>query len=337
MSSPGTQGRRAGGVYTQVWDGYSLAERDRRWNAVRAKAAEAGFDCIFVPTGDGINARYLTQFRASSVVLPTDGREPIVVTDRGSSNAWLPEPRLTTREWSEPMAQALMDCGMERARIGVSGLRGGRFGHVSQPEGVVCHSAFVEVCRRLPGARFENATDVLGQVRYVKSAEEIGAIRKAAAIAHAGTEEFLRQAAAGADETLIRARVVGLMLRLGSEYYPPRLMPSGSSLTAEVRAVWGTQVVAIKATPPGPSPAELEWFTSALQLLQPGRRFRDLFQAHPDAVLQSVGPGDDGPLVSGGAGADLLDIPVQPNTAFTLATAGSARPVLVQEHGAALI
>src|SRR5947209_708918 len=125
MSSP--QRRRASGVYTQVWDGYSLAERDRRWNAVRTKAAEAGFDCIFVPIGDGINARYLTQFRASSVVLPADGREPIVVTDRGSTNAWLPEPRLTAREWSEPMAQALLDAGMERARVGVTGLRSGRW------------------------------------------------------------------------------------------------------------------------------------------------------------------------------------------------------------------
>src|SRR5437763_12201480 len=66
-----------------TWKGYSLAERDRRWAAVRQNAAEAGFDCVFVPVGNGSDARYLTQLGAASVVLPTDGRPPIVVSDRG--------------------------------------------------------------------------------------------------------------------------------------------------------------------------------------------------------------------------------------------------------------
>ena len=30
------------GATVYVWNGYSLAERDRRWNAVRAGAATAG-------------------------------------------------------------------------------------------------------------------------------------------------------------------------------------------------------------------------------------------------------------------------------------------------------
>src|SRR5207253_1722715 len=31
------------------WAVYSIAERDRRWRAVREEAAAAGFDCVFVP------------------------------------------------------------------------------------------------------------------------------------------------------------------------------------------------------------------------------------------------------------------------------------------------
>ena len=31
------------------WEGYSLAERDWRWQRVRANAAQAGFDSILVP------------------------------------------------------------------------------------------------------------------------------------------------------------------------------------------------------------------------------------------------------------------------------------------------
>ncbi|MPZ13024.1 MAG: hypothetical protein GEU73_01125 [Chloroflexi bacterium] len=40
------------------WQGYSMAERDRRWSAVRQHAAVAGFDCIFIPlTVDPTNLR----------------------------------------------------------------------------------------------------------------------------------------------------------------------------------------------------------------------------------------------------------------------------------------
>jgi len=31
------------------WTGYSLAERDWRWQRVRDNAAKAGFDCVLVP------------------------------------------------------------------------------------------------------------------------------------------------------------------------------------------------------------------------------------------------------------------------------------------------
>ncbi len=314
MSTPSPR-RGATGVFTQVWDGYSLSERDRRWSAVCARAAEAGFDAIFVPIGDGINARYLTQFRASSVVLPTDGREPIVITDRGSRNAWLPEPRLTAREWSEPMAQALLDLGLDRAGIGVTGLRGGRFGHVSQPEGVVCHSAYAAVLQRLPNATFAEASDVLGAVRYLKSDEELASIRQAAAIAEAGRQTFLEHV--GTPEPILRARILGRMLALGSEYYPLRL----EGATAEIHAVWGTQVVTIVETAPSCSD---ELFKQALGHIHPGA------PAPMGVTLQSIGSGDDGPLITH---ADT-EFRFEPNTAFTLHAGPYARPIAVAEAGA---
>ncbi|MBM2810460.1 MAG: hypothetical protein HW416_1219, partial [Chloroflexi bacterium] len=67
---------RTGGVTVGSWQGYSVAERDRRWQMVRDNAAKAGVDCVFVPLGNGTDARYLTQLRASVIVMPTDGRPP---------------------------------------------------------------------------------------------------------------------------------------------------------------------------------------------------------------------------------------------------------------------
>src|SRR5918912_70767 len=81
-----------------TWRGFSLNERDRRWQSVRENAA---------------------------VVMPTDGRPPIVITERGEGNQWVPEPRSVNRgmrgSWGPAMAQAVLDLGLERARIGVVG------------------------------------------------------------------------------------------------------------------------------------------------------------------------------------------------------------------------
>ena len=119
-----------------TWKGFSLAERDRRWNAVRKNAAQAGFDCILVPLCiDGKNqhlsleqargmrsdGRYLTLLDNAAVILPTDGRTPIVISDL-PGNEWIPEPRSPGGSWGMTMAQALVESGLERARIGVTGL-----------------------------------------------------------------------------------------------------------------------------------------------------------------------------------------------------------------------
>ena len=55
------------------------------------------------------------------MVLPTDGRKPIVISEEESGNEWVPEFRPVDGSWGIAMAQARIDAGMERARIGVSG------------------------------------------------------------------------------------------------------------------------------------------------------------------------------------------------------------------------
>ena len=326
------------GANVPVWDGYSLAERDRRWNAVRAGGATAGFDCIFVPLGNGLDARYLTQLRCSSIVLPTDGRPPIAIADRGSSNAWLPDPVQTSRQWAEPMARALLDLGMERARVGVAGLKGGLVTHVRALDGVVVHSAFEHVKSRLPNATFEDATDVVGMVRYVKSDEEIANLRHSTEIAEAGIEEMVAQARPGVDAAVLYARVMSRMLQLGSEYYPLavrigpidgsepkrlthppiglRLGP-GTLITNEVCAIWGVQQaqedqpILLGPIPDAWRPVidlQRQVFEAGLDKMRPGTtfgEFMDFVNTFGDSrggrtavLMHGRGVGDDGPLLS---------------------------------------
>ena len=87
------------------------------------------------------------------MVLPSDGRAPIVIADRRSSNFWVPEPWQTGREWAEPMGEALLDLGMAHGRIGVVGLSGGQFSHCSSIDGVVNHTALEQVMGKVPNAQ----------------------------------------------------------------------------------------------------------------------------------------------------------------------------------------
>ena len=245
-----------------TWKGFSLAERDRRWAAVRANAAREGLDCILVSPNNEFDGRYLTDMQGTSIVLPTAGRTPIAVNDRGRSNAWLVDVRPGQRAAGKALAQALQELGMERSRIGVAALHGGRLSHVRAPEGMVNYTCLQTIKDMLPNATFEDGTDAVGLSRYVKGEEEIDALRRATAIAEAGIEEMVRVARPGEDAAVLYGRVSGRLLELGSEHYrhglaltlqdpdedeeptrytaPPlgrRLLP-GTLITNEVNAVF---------------------------------------------------------------------------------------------------
>jgi Xaa-Pro aminopeptidase len=236
------------------------------------------------------------------------------------------------------MTQALLDAGMERARIGVVGLKGGKVTHVRSFDGVVNHSAFAAVRRRLPNATFEDATDVVGFIRYVKSEEEIGYLRRSTAIAEAGIEEMVKFAQPGFDAAVLYAAVMERMLELGSEYYPLALhadlidtpepmrytnppigkrLEKNTLITNEVSAVWGAQVsqedqpILLGRVPDDWKPVielQREVFEAGLQFMKPGKTFGELIDfingfgqrrgMKTLILMHGRGYGDDGPLLS---------------------------------------
>lgn len=333
------------------WRGYSLKERDWRWRRVRDNAAKAGFDCILVPLcvdgrnlhlsleqarGTRSDCRFLTQLENAAVILPTDAREPIVVSDEESGNDWLREVRPVEDSWGESMAQALLDAGMEQARIGVSGIRRGYYTHGRAFHGVVNHSSYAEVLRRLPNATFENATEVIGYARYVKSAEQIACLKRGAAIAAAGIDKMVELARPGMDEGLLYARVMQRMVSRGSEYYPMafysglhgsgrlprfedpahgRTLEPGYRIANEVDAVFGgliaqeQQPIYLGVIPDAWQPAielQRDMYYAGLEFLTPGRpfaEFMDLINGFGEKrgmksqlLMHGRGYGDDGPL-----------------------------------------
>lgn len=334
-----------------VWQGYSLAERDWRWQRVRQNAASAGFDCIFVPLcvdgrnlhlsleqarGTRSDCRFLTQLDSGAVILPADGGNPIIVSDQETGNQWVPEVRPVDSSWGKSMAEALIAAGMERARIGVSGLRRGLYTHGRAFHGVLNHSSYAEVMRRLPYATFEDATDVIGYARYVKSEEQIACLRRGASIAAAGIEKMIELARPGMDEGILYARVMQRMLSLGSEYYPMafysglhgdgrlprfedptegRFLQPGYRIANEVDAVFGgliaqeQQPIFLGPIPDAWKPAielQRDLYFATLEQLTPGRPFAE-FMGFVNGfgekrgmkslmLMHGRGYGDDGPL-----------------------------------------
>jgi Xaa-Pro aminopeptidase len=344
------------GATVFIWAGYSLAERDRRWRAVRQNATKKGFDCILVPLGNGVDARYMTQLRCSAVALPVDDRAPIIIADRRSSNEWVPEPWQTGREWAEPMSEALLDLGMHRARIGVAGLKGGLVTHCSALDGVVNHTALAQVMRRLPEATFEDATDVVGFVRYVKSDEEIAFVRRSTEVATAAVDELIKLARPGTDAGILYADVTARLSELRSEYYPLAITadsigtpkpkrytrpPLGKRLekdaliTSEVNAILGAQLTQVcQPILLGAIPSEWkavielqkEVYEAGLALLKPGTTIAAIqdsvngFDAkHAMKIvvqMHGCGYGDDGPLLTAKSGARRRDLPLEKGNAL---------------------
>ncbi len=354
-----------------TWRGYSLTERDRRWKAVRDNAARVGLDCILVPLcaerrdlhpssanarGNRADSRYLTQMEDAVVVLPTDGKPPIVINDRGVGNEWIQQARPANREWARTTAEALLDAGMERGRIGVSGMKGGKVTHVRAYSGVVVHSTYTEVVQALPNATFEDATDVVGFARYVKSEEEIECLRRATAIAEEGIEEMIRVARPGVDEAVLYARVTARLMELGSENYhwalltqapggkefrstePPigrRLQP-GTLITNEVTGIWGGMVaqedqpVLLGPIPKAWKPVielQREVFEAGLQFMKPGMSFSELIDFINEfgrkrgmktlILMHGRGMGNDGPLLTPRArGEKIRDVRIEKGSAF---------------------
>lgn len=342
---PWTQATRAGAT-VHIWSGYSLAERDRRWSAVSEKAASAGFDCILVPLGNGVDGRYMTQLRCSALALPSEGRAPIVIADRSSHNEWVAEPWQTGREWAEPMSEALLDLGMERARVGVVGLKRGMATHCSSIDGVVNHTALEQVMSKLPNARFEDATDIVGLVRYVKSEEEIVFVRQSATVASSGLEEMIKLARPGADAGVLYAGVLARMLELRSEYFPisltidavgterpkrysnpplGRQLAANALITNEINAIRGAQLtqvcqpILLGKIPDSWKPViELhkEVYEAGMSVIKPGTTFGALKDLVDGAgtkrgmktvmQLHGCGYGDDGPLFSSRSHGDRV-------------------------------
>ena len=171
----------------------SSQERDRRWAAVRKEMAARGLDAIVLCGWPAMwdfniaNARYLCPIGGNAefnvLVFPASGEPtsfihlPIFTDGWRSAQDWVADVRPRSKTWADSVADRLNELKLDGAKIGIDGFAG-----PLDPDGWVPHSVYTRLQERLPGASIVNLDDMLEKIRTIKSAEEIGVLRKAAAL-----------------------------------------------------------------------------------------------------------------------------------------------------------
>lgn len=209
---------------------FSLAERDRRWKAVREKMAEQNLDVIVTPQNTGhsmdfqANTRYLTHCGGGgdadiAAVFPLNDALTAIATSANprwtTTQEWTTDVREARREYGKIIVERLKELKVDTGRIGITGL--GEVEGTRTPEGTILHGTWQRIRDAFPNATLVDATPILVDVRYTKSQEEIDVLTKSMEIVEEGYKAEIAAAKPGARDWDVWAAAQYGMMRNGSE------------------------------------------------------------------------------------------------------------------------
>jgi len=208
---------------------FSLAERDRRWAAVRERMARDGIEVIIAPPNNGnstdwqADARYLSHCGGGAdasigVVFPIADEPTVVATSAVRWGAavqdWVADVRDVNRHYGRAIAERLHELKVDGKRVGICGLAGG----TRTPEGTILHGTYDEIIKAVPRSEIVNATDLLQEVRCVKSEEEIAVLQDSVDLVEKAVEAEVEWAAKpGVRDYEVWAAAMYAMFSRGSE------------------------------------------------------------------------------------------------------------------------
>jgi Xaa-Pro aminopeptidase len=206
----------------------SLAERDRRWSLTRDAMRARGIDCLVLWGWPAMwdfataNARYLSPIGGNAenntLIFPLQGEPtsfvfmPTFVEYWKRAQDWITDVRARSGTWAGTVIARLKEMGLERAMIGMDGLAG-----PLDPDGWLPHSIFEALKSTLPNLRFADLGDLLETIRSIKSAEEIEALDRAAALGDKMLAVCRDSARPGVRESEVYGRMMEAMLADGGE------------------------------------------------------------------------------------------------------------------------
>ena len=326
----------------------SIQERDRRYQLVRAEMARRGIDVLLLPANTGRweqlqgDSRYLTNIGGFATemftVFPAQGEVTSFVFNRASwwqkAQNWVSDVRDGRNRWSQNAIERIKELKLEKGTIGISGLAG----LVRAPEGIIPYTSVRNIQEAFPQAKLVNCTDMMQEIRAIKSAEEVSMLERSAAIIEKAIDAMKQTARPGVSEKEVYATMLHAMLSNGGELPTlfflsagPNLFNSsfvptdyviqnGDNLVGEIEAKYaGYAAQAVSPAVVGkPDPAyqamvevSRACFEAILAAMKPGVTFGTLFDIYTRTVegagpyswnhpmMHARGLGDDGPALMG--------------------------------------
>lgn len=327
----------------------SSVELERRWAETRKVMARGGIDCLVMQNSNeflGGYVRWFTDIPAiqgypTTVIFNVDDEMTMVVSGGKpappAAPSWIYRgvkervavPYFLSMNYTNTMDAAEIVAKLEARnakRIGIVG------------KGFMSAVFYDYLEERLSGRELVDATDLVDQIKAVKSAEEITLIRRSAAIQDAAWAAVAAIAIPGRREYEIRSELQRMLVDMGSEeqwimigsspsdgvprqkptYLQNRTLQPGDLLNImiEVNGPGGYYTEMARTLCFGDPPKELidAWEISkeaqalTVGLLKPGARPADLVKAHND-FLVSKGYAPEGRLYAHGQGYDMVERP----------------------------
>jgi Xaa-Pro aminopeptidase len=205
----------------------SIEERDRRYKIVRAQMAQRGIDCLLLPANTGrweqmqADSRYISSIGGFGTevftVFPREGDVTAYIFNRAGwwkqAQNWVQDVRDGRNRWGRNAVERIGELGLQKGTIGISGLAG----LFRAPEGIIPYTSIKAIQDAFPDAKLVNATEMMQEIRAVKSSEEVSLLERSAAIIDKTIETMVRTAEPGVSEKELYGAMVHTMLANGGE------------------------------------------------------------------------------------------------------------------------
>lgn len=206
---------------------FSLAERDRRWNAAREAMQRENIDCVIAPNNTGhsthfqAEARYLSHCGGGgdadiACVFPLVGEVAAVATScerwRHVQN-WVTDLREARRAYGRATVGKLREVKLPHRRVGIIGLSG----YIRAPEGTVLYGFMRELAEAFPEVEWVNFTDQLQAIRMIKSEEEIAFLARSTELVERAIRRIQEVARPGVKDYEVWGAAIGEICMGGSE------------------------------------------------------------------------------------------------------------------------
>ena len=219
----------------------SIEERDRRYKIVRGEMAQRGIDCLLLPANTGRweqlqgDSRYLTTIGGFATevftVFPREGEVTAYIFNRAAwwkqAQQWVADVRDGRNRWGQNAIERISELGLQKGSIGISGLAG----LFRAPEGIIPYSSVKAIQDAFPQAKIVNATEMMQEIRAVKSAEEVSMLERSAWIVEKTIEAMVENANPGVSEKELYGAMVHAMLANGGELPTLFFLSAGPGLS----------------------------------------------------------------------------------------------------------